>query len=57
MTQGRFKMVLLLVATFSVGLYVGWRLHGQAAIDKCLDLGGRWHPYGICDGIKKAPFS
>jgi hypothetical protein len=52
----RMKMALLIIAVFAVGVYVGWWWHSQVAIDKCLDLGGRWHSYGICDNVQKAPF-
>jgi hypothetical protein len=47
-------MAFLIIAVFAVGVYVGWWWHSQVAIDECLDQGGRWHPYGICDHGQKA---
>ena len=46
MMKSRVLIVLAAVFCLSIGLFLGWSLREQAAIDACIGSGGKWLPEG-----------
>jgi hypothetical protein len=41
--------VVLCAASFVAGIWLGWQVKDFLAIDRCLDLGGKWdYERGYC---------
>lgn len=49
-------VVLIGALTLALGLFLGYRAGLLMAATTCLELDGKWDPYGYCYDTKKLPF-